>query len=77
MPDYRTMLKDCLRGQIWDRTIPSLPISRAANGEVLDPGPEYMRAYFELLREVYDEESEDRAWVLSEAFEHERELTSA
>jgi hypothetical protein len=62
MIDYRQLLKDCIRGQVWDFDIPALP-SADPNRDVTD---EELRVYFAMIDEVLLEQGESRPSVFLE-----------
>ena len=72
MIDYRKLLKDTIRGMIWEYDVPAVPGSTDGDGEG-DCSPEEYEAFFDLVAEVVGEEGESRQIVLREIARLEQE----
>jgi hypothetical protein len=71
--DYRKLLKDCIRGQVWSHDIPEPPGAVDANGKQTGSTREELELFFDLVAEVIAEEGEPRQFVLDEIAGLERE----
>jgi hypothetical protein len=64
--DYRKLLKDCIRGQIWTHDVPVPPGAVDASGEQTESTREELELFFDLLAEVIGEEGESRQFIIRE-----------
>jgi hypothetical protein len=55
MIDYRKLLKDCIRGQLYDRDIPVIPCGNPGSGSEACSDEE-LEAYFVLVWEAFRED---------------------
>jgi hypothetical protein len=69
MIDYRKLLKDVIRGAVWDHDLPAAPAALDTSNETAE-----LTAFFQLLDEVLVEQGETRAMVFREVEQMKREI---
>jgi hypothetical protein len=62
--DYRKLLKDTIRGAVWDMDIPPLPGAVDEHGEETGCSPEELQVWLELALEVLHEDGEPPADIV-------------
>jgi hypothetical protein len=73
MTDYRRLLKDTIRGTIWDCDIPCSPASLDAKGKPAATNPEALTVFWALVHEIIAEQGgESRPGVARELARLER-----
>jgi hypothetical protein len=73
MIDHRKLLKDCIRGTIWEYDVPALPGPVDQDGEPTWSSREELELYFTLVAEVIEELGETREFVLTDIANRKRE----
>ena len=68
MIDYKKLLKDTLRGQVWDFDLPAPPATLYTSNETAE-----LTAFFQLLDEVLVEQGETRTLIFREVEHIKRE----
>jgi hypothetical protein len=75
--DLRKLLKDTIRGTMWEIDIPCAPGAVDENGDQIESSREELELFFDIVAEVLAEWGETRPTVIAEIGALEREYLGA